>query len=138
MIFLDTNILVYAVDGKYPAKQDVARRIVSSALDSEKFIVSAQVLNEFSNIAILKLGMEIGEVRDFISIFRRIRTVSLLPEWTDRALSIKDAYRIQFFDSLLLAAAEANGCDEIWTEDLNDGQYYCGIKAVNPFKTTTP
>ena len=77
MIFLDTNILVYAVDGKYPAKQDAARQIVSSALDSEKFIVSAQVLNEFSNIAILKLGMEIGDVRDFISIFRRIRTVSL-------------------------------------------------------------
>ena len=25
MIFLDTNILVYAVDGKYPEKQDVAR-----------------------------------------------------------------------------------------------------------------
>jgi len=133
MIFLDTNILVYAVDGKYPVKQDVARKIVSSALDSEKFVISAQVLNEFSNIAILKLGMVIGEVRDFISIFRRIRTVPLEPEWTDRALSIKDAYRIQFFYSLLLAAAEANGCDEIWTEDLNDGQFYCGIKAANPF-----
>jgi len=26
------------------------------------------------------------------------------------------------------------GCDEIQTEDLNDGQTYCGIKAVNPFK----
>lgn len=35
---------------------------------------------------------------------------------------------------LLLAAAEANGCDEIWTEDLSDGQTYCGVKAVNPFK----
>ncbi len=23
----------------------------------------------------------------------------------------------------------------ILTEDLNDGQVYCGIKAVNPFKT---
>ena len=138
MIFLDTNILVYAVDGKDPVKQDVARKIVASALDSEKFIISAQVLNEFSNIALLKLGMDIGEVRDFISIFRRIRTVPLEPEWTDRALSIKDAYRIQFFDSLLLAAAEANGCDEIWTEDLNDGQYYCGIKAANPLTKPQP
>lgn len=33
-----------------------------------------------------------------------------------------------------LAAAEANGCDEILTEDLTDGQTYCGIRAVNPFK----
>ena len=28
----------------------------------------------------------------------------------------------------------ASGCDEFWTEDLNDGQSYCGIKVVNPFK----
>ena len=133
MIFLDTNILVYAVDGKDPAKQGVARRIVSSALDSDRFIVSVQVLNEFSNIALLKLGMDVDEVKDFVSIFRRIRTVPLEPDWTDRALSIKDKYRIQFFDSLLLAAAEANGCDEIWTEDLSAGQVYCGVKAINPF-----
>ena len=40
---------------------------------------------------------------------------------------------IQFFDSLLVAAAEATGCSEIWTEDLASGQTYCGVKAVNPF-----
>ena len=39
----------------------------------------------------------------------------------------------QFFDSLLLVAAE-NGCDTILTEDLNDGQMYGTVKAVNPFK----
>ena len=41
---------------------------------------------------------------------------------------------MQFYDSLLLATAEANGCEEFWSEDLNDGQVYCGMKAVNPFK----
>ena len=25
-------------------------------------------------------------------------------------------------------------CHEFWSEDLNDGQIYCGVKAVNPFK----
>ena len=37
-------------------------------------------------------------------------------------------------DSLLLATAEANGCSEFISEDLNDGQIYCGMKIVNPFK----
>ena len=41
---------------------------------------------------------------------------------------------MRFIDSLLLAAAEANGCSEFWSEDLNDGQMYCGMKAINPFK----
>ena len=40
----------------------------------------------------------------------------------------------QFYDSLMLAAAESAGCGEILTEDLNDGQMYGTIKAVNPFK----
>jgi predicted nucleic acid-binding protein len=48
-------------------------------------------------------------------------------------LEIKGQYGIQFYDALMLAAAEAGGCNEILTEDLNDGQLYCGIKAVNPF-----
>ena len=50
------------------------------------------------------------------------------------ALEIKGQYGIQFYDALMVAAAEASGCDEILTEDLNDGQIYCGVKAVNPFK----
>ena len=37
-------------------------------------------------------------------------------------------------DSLVVAAAEMSGCDEILTEDLNDGQVYGSVKAVNPFK----
>ena len=45
----------------------------------------------------------------------------------------KQSIALQFYDSLLLAAAESAGCDEFLTEDLNDGQVYCGIKAVNPF-----
>jgi predicted nucleic acid-binding protein len=54
--------------------------------------------------------------------------------WTRRAVWIKGRYDLQFYDSLIVAAAEAGGCDEILTEDLNDGQIYCGVKAVNPFK----
>ena len=134
MTFLDTNILVYSVDGNERAKQPIASDIVARAIDGTGFLVSAQVLNEFSNIALLKLKMTVPEVREFISMFSRIENVPLATAWTDRALQIKDQYGLQFFDSLLLAAAEANGCDEILTEDLTDGQTYCGIRAVNPFK----
>ena len=47
---------------------------------------------------------------------------------------IKKQYGLQFYDSLMLAAAEAAGCSEFLSEDLNDGQVYCGLKVVNPFK----
>ena len=70
----------------------------------------------------------------FIRLFRRIRTVPVVADLTEKALAIKAQYGIQFYDSLVLAAAEANGCDTILTEDLNDGQMYGTVKAENPFK----
>ena len=134
MTFLDTNVLVYSIDGKDPAKQVVAREIVVSAVRGGGFLISAQVLNEFSNIALLKLKLSVEEVRKFVSFFSRIGVVSLESRWTDAALLLKQRYETQFFDSLLLAAAQEKGCDEILTEDLNDGQMYGSVKAVNPFK----
>ena len=134
MTFLDTNVLIYSIDGKDPAKQVVAREIVVSAVRGGGFLISAQVLNEFSNIALLKLKLSVEEVRKFVSFFSRIGVVSLESRWTDAALLLKQRYETQFFDSLLLAAAQENGCDEILTEDLNDGQMYGSVRAVNPFK----
>lgn len=134
MTFLDTNVLIYSIDGNDPAKQAVARDIVVSAVRGGGFLISAQVLNEFSNIALLKLKLSVEETRKFVSFFGRIGVVSLESRWTDAALLLKQRYETQFFDSLLLVAAQENGCDEILTEDLNDGQMYGSVKAVNPFK----
>ena len=134
MTFLDTNVLVYSVDGTDPAKQSAAREIVVSAVRGGDYLISAQVLNEFSNIAILKLKLTIDETRKFVSFFSRMNVVPLDHQWTDPALALKQNYGIQFFDSLVLVAAQENGCNEILTEDLNDGQMYGSVKAVNPFK----
>ena len=133
MTFLDTNILVYSVDGNDPVKQGIARKILIEALVSREYLISAQVLNEFSNIALLKLKMSTQEVRRFVEIFGQINVVSIDRSWTDKALSLKEKFGTQFFDSLLLVAAEENGCDTILTEDLNDGQMYGSVKAIDPF-----
>lgn len=134
MTFLDTNILVYSVDKNDPVRHAVARKIVLSAVSSRDFLISAQVLNEFSNIALLKLKMSAEETRKLVSFFSRMNVVSVDRDWTDKALTLKQSYGTQFFDSLLLVAAEENSCEEILTEDLNDGQMYGSVKAVNPFK----
>ena len=133
MTFIDTNVFVYLIDGRDPFKQSRARSIISDAFGSEKYMISSQVLNEFANVALKKLGVPIENVRQYVKSFSRICIVDQKYSWTDCALQIKAQYGLQFYDSLLLATAEANGCDEFITEDLNDGQLYCGIKAVNPF-----
>ena len=134
MTFLDTNVLVYSVDKNDPVRHATARKIVLSAVSGRDFLISAQVLNEFSNIALLKLKMSVEETRKLVSFFSHMNVVSIDRRWTDKALTVKKSYGTQFFDSLLLVAAEENGCGEILTEDLNDGQMYGSVKAVNPFK----
>ena len=75
-----------------------------------------------------------SDISGALDIFSRFNLVAGSIASVRRALAIKGQYGIQFYDALMLAAAEAGGCGEILTEDLNDGQLYCGIKAVNPFK----
>lgn len=135
MIFLDTNVLAYIPDSRDPEKRRIAMSIIAAACDSPDFLVSAQVLNEFANVAMRKLGKTRDETLEFLGYFERIRTVPVLPGWTARAIEIMGRYGIQFFDALLVAAAEAHGCDTIYTEDLADGQTYCGVRAENPFRT---
>jgi predicted nucleic acid-binding protein len=49
------------------------------------------------------------------------------------AWRVQDHYRISFWDSLVVAAAQRAGC-RILTEDLQDGQDFDGVIVVNPFR----
>ena len=52
MKFFDTNILVYVADIRDPQKQRIAENLVMAALGSDDVLISEQVLNEFSSIAL--------------------------------------------------------------------------------------
>lgn len=134
MTFIDTNILVYLVDRHDVDKRDVAKQVVADAIrNPDSYVLGAQTLAEFSNVCIRKFNIDIGTVHDYLSFFDGLRVVPYTSTDVGRALEIKEEYQLQFFDSLLLATAEANGCKTFLSEDLNSGQIYCGMKAVNPF-----
>ena len=134
MKFFDTNILVYVADIRDPHKQRIAENLVAEALDSGDFIISEQVLNEFTSIALSKLKISKDAIKEYLMFFREMAIVPFPERAAERGLDIAERYQLQFYDSLLLATAEANGCSEFISEDMNDGQIYCEMKAVNPFK----
>ena len=88
MTFLDTNVLVYAVDGRDAEKQQAAKKIVMAARNSPEYMISAQVLNEFTNVALNKLKKTREETRDFVGLFMSIAAVAVRPEWTASAIDI--------------------------------------------------
>ena len=46
-----------------------------------------------------------------------------------------ERYQISYWDGAIIAAAERLGAKILYTEDLNHGQTYGSVKAINPFIT---
>ncbi len=42
-------------------------------------------------------------------------------------------HEISYWDGAIIAAAESLGASILYTEDLNHGQHYGSVRAVNPF-----
>ena len=135
MTFVDSNVFVYALDKNATSKQKKARRIVADAFAARAtYGISSQVLAEFSSVAIRKLGIATPLLLSLLSEMGKISHVAIDNALVSRAVEIQGIYGIQYYDAQIVAAAERLGCDRILTEDLSDGQLYCGIMAVNPFK----
>ncbi|MBR4614094.1 MAG: PIN domain-containing protein [Kiritimatiellae bacterium] len=132
--FLDTNILVYSVDRTDAKKNAKAVSIVQTALRQRtSYAISVQCLSEFANVALRKIELPPDAVLDFVRMFKNINTIIPDCDLVSRGVEIKALYGIQYYDAMMVAAAERVKAREIWSEDLNPGQRYCGILAVDPF-----
>jgi predicted nucleic acid-binding protein len=49
------------------------------------------------------------------------------------AIEYSERFRISYWDAAIIIAAEMLGAGTIYSEDLNDGQRYGGVRVVNPF-----
>ena len=133
--FLDTNVLVYAVDATDPDKHAKAVSVVQDALRNRRaYAISVQALTEFANIALGKLGLSPSAVLDFLRVFRGLDAVQPDLPLVLRGVELKALHGIHFYDAMMVAAAERAEAAEFWSEDLNPGQRYAGILVRNPFR----
>ena len=134
MTFIDTNIFLYAIDKVASAKQTKSRKIVEEAFGAHApYRISAQVMAEFASVAIRKLKIATPLLLELLSEMGKISHAGVDNALVCRAVEIQGIYGVQFYDAQIIAAAERLGCSSILTEDLNDGQMYGGVRAVNPF-----
>jgi len=131
-VFIDTNILVYALDSFDQAKQKRCRDLLRSLSADLRGVISTQVMQEFYVTAIKKLGTEPLVAKDLLNAFQRFEIVIVTPEIIKEAIDSSILNRLSFWDALIVAAAESARCDRIWTENLNDGQIIRGVRVENP------
>lgn len=134
MVFLDTNILVYAALNQDSAKHGKAVALICDLLASDNGAISAQVVKEFTNVMFKKTRRTADQIRTLNRLFSSMMRIDTTAGLVDRAITLKDQYSIQYYDALIVAAAERLSCDCIYSEDMSDGAAYGKVRIVNPFK----
>jgi predicted nucleic acid-binding protein len=132
--FVDTNVIVYAFDVGEDRKREVALQLLGDS--SLHLVVSAQVLNEFYWIVTRKLEppLEAEEAHDVVRHLASGDVVPIDASLVDAAITLARRHRLALWDAAILAAASRWGCDELLTEDLDDGATIEGVRIRNPFQ----
>ena len=120
-VFVDTNVLIYAVDTADPVKQRAAQSWKAALWETRSGRTSFQVLQEFYVNVALKAPVARERARAEIRDLLAWNPVSMDGPLLDRGWQVQDRYRLSFWDSMIVAAAQAASCRHLLTEDLQDG-----------------
>ena len=141
MAFLvDTNILVYRFDNRFPRKQGIATDILRRGIVQDTARVPHQAIVEFVAVVTrpLKGGPPLLERGEAL-----IRAEELLSEFTvlfpneaivRTALRGTAAYGLSWFDAHMWAYAEHFGLPELLSEDFQHNRMYGTVRVVDPFR----
>ncbi len=139
MLFVDTNLLVYAKDRTSPSKQAKAMKWLAALEAAGAAVLSAQSLREYYWTMLRKdrSRSAVAALRQEISAMRSLVPDLLNADFLAEAWAIQDKCKIGFYDALLIASALAADCEIFLSEDMNSGQSVDTLTIVNPF-TTAP
>jgi predicted nucleic acid-binding protein len=128
--FIDTNILVYL------ASNDAAKAARAEAIIAAGGAISVQVINELANLLRRKLQFSWDETHGFLDAIRGLLAVHPLTLKThDAGLRFAEKYSFSIYDALIVASALEQGCDTLWSEDMQDGMTLEeGLSIQNPFR----
>ena len=133
--FLDTNILLYSIS-QNPAESLKRDRAIALLAD-DSGALSIQVLQEFYVQATRTNRADAVShelAAGLIEAWSRFRIQDMTLPILHTALRIRKAHGFSFWDSAIVAAALALGCDRVYTEDLTHGQVVDGLMIIDPFR----
>lgn len=133
-VLVDTNLFVYRLDLRDPARQ--ARAVAQVERLGDRVVVSTQVLLETHNVLVRKLPAQIPReralayVRDLAAAYPVLPvTVAVVAE----ALTGIERFGFSTWDAQLWATAKVHGIPGILTEDRQCVGVADGVRFVDPF-----
>lgn len=136
---VDTNVLVYRFDPRFPAKQEIATGLLRRGLLEDSVRIPHQGIVEL--VAAVTRPLDGGEPLLSPADARReaeellTQFVVLYPTENLVRTAIRGwaTYQLDWFDAHLWAYAEEYGLAELCSEDFQHDRVYGAVRAVNPF-----
>jgi predicted nucleic acid-binding protein len=104
----------------------------------DQTFLNTQVLQEFLVNVTRKIStpLAMSDARELIRTYSPWVRVATEPAMVLRATEIAEVWRLSFWDSMIVAGAEASGASVVCSEDVAHGQIISGIRIENPFRLT--
>ena len=140
---VDTNILVYRFDPRFPDKQRIASELLRRGIEEDSVRIPHQAIVEFvaavtrpvvGGRALLTPDAARREAEEFLVQFNVLYPSEALLRLAFRGAA---AYQLAWFDAHLWAYAEHYGLSELISEDFQHDRLYGTVRAVNPFSPET-
>ena len=137
---VDTNILVYRYDSRFPRKQALATDLLRRGIVDSSIVLPHQALIEFVAVVtrpigrdppLLSLDQAHREVEEFLAQFPVIYPTESTVRTALRGAAL---YKLSWFDAHLWAYADERGLNTLWSEDFEDGRLYGRVRVQNPFR----
>src|SRR5439155_25037887 len=132
-VFVDTNVLIYALDEGDPQKLRAARAWRKELWKSRRGRLSFQVLQEFYAKVLQRWPIARNDARAEVRDLMAWDPVAVDAGVLELGWKIQDRYHLSFWDALIVAAAKSAGCRYLLTEDLQHGQQLDGVTVLSPF-----
>jgi predicted nucleic acid-binding protein len=133
--FVDTNVLVYALDKSNSPKKRVAQRLINELMEEDRLRVSTQVLQELFVTLTRKVKQPCSS-EEALAVLEDLTAWPLMAvdyAAIRAAVRLADEAKLSFWDALVVVAAARTGAAVLYTENLNDGQEILGVRISNPF-----
>jgi predicted nucleic acid-binding protein len=136
---VDTNILVYRFDGRFPRKQRIALNLLRRGIVDDSIRIPHQAVVEFvaavtrplvGHRSLLAPDEARREAEEFLAQFSVLYPNEALLRLALRGAA---AYQLNWFDAHLWAYAEHYGLPELISEDFQHDRLYGAVRALNPF-----
>lgn len=131
-LFLDSNVVIYALDPRAPAKQARCMAWLSATARTGTLTISPQVCAEARSVAVKKLHLATDVASKAVLGLLPFCTAPYGAPQVRAALDIERDWGISWWDSLIVASALAAGCTHLLTEDAQSAPVIDSMRIMNP------